>query len=182
MRARTYLPALLLALTPLLGHSELEKSELDIKKISRSVAYTLPIYHLNQLPLDAHISTNAFNIFINSLDPSHTYFLQTDIDEFEKESDVLYKQLRKGDISFAHNVFNVLLERIENRMTFIEEQLKIGFDTDKDELFLWDRKDLLTLESVGWLAHRDMTKERANRGESGVSRSRLVSTFSFQRV
>jgi carboxyl-terminal processing protease len=141
MRVRTTLLTLLLALTPLLGHGELEKSELDIKRISRSVAYTLPLYHLNQLPLDAHISTNAFNLFINSLDPSHTYFLQTDIDEFRKESEDLYKQLRKGDISFAHNVFNVLLERIENRMTFTEEQLKKGFDTSKDEQFLWDRKD-----------------------------------------
>ncbi len=126
MRARTTLLALTLALIPLLGRGELEKSELDIKRISRSVAYTLPLYHLNQLPMDAHISTNAFNLFINSLDPSHTYFLQTDIDEFQKESDVLYKQLRKGDISFAHNVFNVLLERIVNRMTFAEEQLKTG--------------------------------------------------------
>lgn len=141
MRARTTLLALTLALIPLLGRGELEKSELDIKRISRSVAYTLPLYHLNQLPMDAHISTNAFNLFINSLDPSHTYFLQTDIDEFQKESDVLYKQLRKGDISFAHNVFNVLLERIVNRMTFAEEQLKTGFDTQKDEQFLWDRKD-----------------------------------------
>ena len=141
MRVRITLLTLLLALTPLLGRCELEKSELDIKRISRSVAYSLPLYHLNELPLDAHISTNAFNLFISSLDPSHTYFLQTDIDEFQKESAVLYKQLRKGDISFAHNVFNVLLERIDNRMTFIEEQLKNGFDTSKDEQFLWDRKD-----------------------------------------
>ena len=141
MRARTNLLVLLLALTPLLGHSELEKSELNIKRISRSVAYSLPLYHLNQLPLDAHISTNAVNLFINSLDPAHSYFLQTDIDEFRKESAVLYKQLRKGDISFAHDVFNILLERIANRMAFTEEQLKNGFDTSTDEQFLWDRKD-----------------------------------------
>ena len=110
MRVRITLLTLLLALTPLLGRCELEKSELDIKRISRSVAYSLPLYHLNELPLDAHISTNAFNLFISSLDPSHTYFLQTDIDEFQTESNILYKQLRKGDISFAHDVFNVLLD------------------------------------------------------------------------
>jgi len=119
----------------------LPKSELDVKRISRAVAYTLPLYHLNQLPLDAHISTNAFNLFIDSLDPTHSYFLQTDIDEFQKESADLYKQLRKGDISFARDVFNILLQRIANRMTFIEKQLKVGFDTGKDEQFLWDRKD-----------------------------------------
>ena len=119
----------------------ISKSELDIKRISRAVAYTLPLYHLNQMPLDAHVSTNAFNLFIDSLDPAHSYFLQADIDEFRKESKNLYKQLRRGDISFAHRVFNVLLERIANRMAFAEEQLKAGFDTGKDEQFLWDRKD-----------------------------------------
>jgi carboxyl-terminal processing protease len=80
-------------------------------------------------------------LFIDSLDPAHSYFLQTDIDEFQKESDDLYKQLRKGDISFAHDVFSILLERMANRMTFTEEQLKTGFDIDTDEQFLWDRKD-----------------------------------------
>jgi len=119
----------------------LPESDLDTKRISRAVAYTLPLYHLNQLPLDAHISTNAFNLFIDSLDPTHSYFLQSDIDEFQKEAPDLYKQLRKGDISFAHEVFNILLQRIDNRMTFTEKQLKTGFDTGKDEEFLWDRKD-----------------------------------------
>ena len=95
MRARSTLLALTLVLTPLLGHCELEKTELDTKRISRAVAYTLPLYHLNQMPLDARVSTNAFNLFIDSLDPAHSYFLQSDIDEFRKESRDLYKRLRK---------------------------------------------------------------------------------------
>ncbi|HSR88557.1 MAG TPA: S41 family peptidase, partial [Pontiella sp.] len=141
MRPRTTLLALTLMLTPLLGQCELEKSELDTKRISRAVAYTLPLYHLNQMPLDARVSADAFNLFIDSLDPAHSYFLQSDIDNFRKESGDLYKRLKKGDISFAHEVFSVLLERIENRTVFAEKQLEIGFDTDKDEQFLWDRKN-----------------------------------------
>ena len=48
----------------------LPESNLDVKRISRAVAYSLPLYHLNQLPMDAHIATNAFNQFIDSLDPA----------------------------------------------------------------------------------------------------------------
>ena len=141
MRAgKTLLAAALLAL-PLLGRCELEKSELDVKKISRSVAYSLPVFHLNELPLDTNISTNAFNLFINSLDPAHSYFLQSDIDGFQKEAKTLHKHLRKGDISFAHEVFNILMERIHNRIGFVEAQLEKGFDVETDETFLWDRKD-----------------------------------------
>jgi len=141
MRARKTLLAITLLALPLLGSCELEKSELDVKKISRSVAYSLPVFHLNELPLDTNISTNAFNLFINSLDPAHSYFLQSDIDEFQKEAKTLHKRLRKGDISFALEVFDILMERIDNRMEFTEVQLEKGFDVEVDETFLWDRKD-----------------------------------------
>ncbi len=119
----------------------LADSDLDIKKISRSVAYSLPLYHLNQLPLDENISTNAYDLFINSLDPARSYFLQSDIDAFSKDSKDLSKQLRSGSIEFAQNVFNVLLERVENRNTFIGELLEEGFDTTIEENFRWDRKE-----------------------------------------
>ncbi|MEA2068754.1 MAG: carboxy terminal-processing peptidase [Verrucomicrobiota bacterium] len=141
MRTRTTLLAISLLALPMLGSCELSKSELDVKKISRSVAYSLPVFHLNQLPMDTHISTNAFNLFIGLLDPAHSYFLQSDIDGFKEDSKTLHKRLRKGDIGFARNVFDILMERIDNRMAFAEEQLAKGFDLEKDEVFLWDRKE-----------------------------------------
>jgi carboxyl-terminal processing protease len=140
MRARTILLAVSLLALPMLGCGELEKSDLDVKKISRSVAYSLPVFHLNELPMDTNISTNAFNLFIDSLDPAHSYFLQSDIDGFAVEAKDLHKRLRKGDIAFAHEVFNVLMERIQNRMEFTETVLAKGFDVEKKEQFLWDRK------------------------------------------
>lgn len=141
MSVRITLLSLTLLGLPMIGSAELGKSDLDIKKISRSVAYSLPVFHLNQLPLDAHISTNAFNLFISSLDPARSYFLQSDIDSFQEESKLLHKRLRKGDTSFATTAYNVLMERIGNRIDFTEKQLEIGFNTETDETFLWDRKD-----------------------------------------
>ena len=141
MRARLSLLTLPLLMLPALGTCELAKSDLDVKKISRTVAYSLPVFHLNQLPLDADISTNAFNLFIDSLDPAHCYFLQSDIDGFKKDAPNLHKMLRKGDISFAVGVFETLMQRIDNRIEFVDKQLEKGFDTSKDETLLWDRED-----------------------------------------
>ncbi len=141
MRVRTILVTMALIGLPLFGNGELEKSDLDVKKIVRTVAYSLPVFHLNQLPLDTHISTNAFHQFIDSLDPSHSYYLQSDIDSFKPEAKTLYKSLRKGDITFAKNAYNILMERIENRMAYTENLLNEGFDTSKEETFLWDRED-----------------------------------------
>ncbi|MDH3981984.1 MAG: carboxy terminal-processing peptidase [Kiritimatiellaceae bacterium] len=141
MRVRIKITALLLLALPMIGTGELGKSELDVKKISRTVAYSLPVFHLNQLPMDTHISTNAFNLFIDSLDPAHCYYLQSDIDSFEEESKELHKRLRKGDISFAKNAYKILMERLNNRIAYAEEQLEKGFDVEMEEEFLWDRKD-----------------------------------------
>ena len=120
---------------------ELEKSDLDIKKISRTVAYSLPVFHLNQLPFDSTISKNAFNLFIKSLDPARSYFLQSDIDSFQKDAGHLHKRLRKGDIEFARTTYDVLMERIADRMEFAEAQLEKGFDVEIPENFVWDRKN-----------------------------------------
>lgn len=141
MKQRSFLLLALLAAIPMLGSCEIEKTDLDIKKITRSVAYSLPVFHLNQLPLDENISTNAFNLFIDSLDPSRSYFLQSDIDAFSKEAPKLAKRLRKGDIEFATHVFEILLERIADRTDFTQELLEKGFDTSIDETFRWDRKE-----------------------------------------
>ena len=117
-------------------------STLDVNRISRTVAYTLPVFHLNQLPLDAYISTNAFKQYLETLDPGKSYFLQSDIDEFNQQAFQLHKQLRKGDIHFATNAYTILLERMEDRLDFTEALLEKGFDTSIDETFTWDRSEI----------------------------------------
>ncbi|MBN2704630.1 MAG: carboxy terminal-processing peptidase [Pontiellaceae bacterium] len=141
MRIKPLLLTLSLLTLPMLGSCDAADDGLDTQRITRSVAYSLPLLHLNQLPLDQNISTDAFSLFINSLDSSHCYFLQSDIDAFKKEVPGLAAQLRRGDIAFAQKVFDVLKKRIENRMAFIENQLEKGFDTRIEETFLWDREE-----------------------------------------
>ena len=142
MKQRPFLLIALLVAVPMLGSCDIGKSDLNIKRISRSVAYSLPIYHLNELSFDENIATNAFNLFIDSLDPSRSYYLQSDVDAFTQESPELAKRLRKGDIGFATRAFDILMERIENRMAFTEELLEKGFDTSTDETFQWDRQEV----------------------------------------
>ena len=128
-------------LLPLLLIGAVEKSDLNTKKISRTVAYYLPIFHLNQLSMDDYVSTNAFHLFIQTLDPSRSYFLQSDIDLFEEGALILDNSLKKGDIHFANHVFDTLLQRMSNRVDYVEVLLEKGFDTSLEESFLLERKD-----------------------------------------
>lgn len=169
MKHRPFLLTALFVAVPLIGSCNVEKSDLDIKKISRSVAYSLPVFHLNQLPLDESVATNAFNLFIDSLDSSHSYYLQSDIDAFAEESAGLANRLRKGDISFATRVYDILLERIENRMAFTEELLEKGFDTSVKETFLWDRKE------AGWAKNEAEWNELWRKRVKNEYIARLVS-------
>ena len=116
-------------------------TDLDINRISRTVAYTLPVFHLNQLPFDTYISTNALEQYLEILDPGKSYFLESDINKFNSEANQLHKKLRKGDIHFATNAYAILMERMQNRLNYIEELLNSGFDTDIDEVFTWDRSE-----------------------------------------
>lgn len=121
--------------------AENEKSNIDVPRISRKVAYTLPALHLNRLPLDEHISTNAFMTFLDMIDPSHCYFLQEDIKTLKSDFPDLHINIRKGDISFAKQAYEILIDRMNNRLDYTEKILTNGFDTSIDENFVWDRSD-----------------------------------------
>lgn len=116
-------------------------NNIDSKKIARTVAYTLPVYHLNRLPLNEFISTNAFNLFLDTLDPSKSFFLKSDIDELSIKYPSLHRDLRKGDITFSKDAYDILIKRIKNRNEYIELLLENEFDTQIDEDYLWDRED-----------------------------------------
>jgi len=124
-------------------------NNIDSKKIARTVAYTLPVYHLNRLPLNEFISTNAFNLFLDTLDPSKSFFLKSDIDELSIKYPSLHRDLRKGDISFSKDAYDILIKRIKNRNEYIELLLENEFDTQIDEDYLWDRED------ASWAENKD---------------------------
>ena len=130
-----------------LSISEIEKSDIDTSKISRKVAYTLPALHLNRLPLDEYISTNAFINFLDTLDPSHCYFLEEDINKLKDHFPELHYNIRKGDTSFATQAYEILTNRMNDRLIYTEKLIDNGFNTSIDEDFLWDRSDLLWPEN-----------------------------------
>ena len=118
-----------------------DENKVDSKKITRTVAYTLPVYHLNRLPLNEFISTNAFNMFLDTLDPSKSYFLKEDIDTLSSSYPSLHRDLRKGDISFSKEAYEILMKRMKDRYDYTKSLLENEFNTNVDESYLWDRKE-----------------------------------------
>lgn len=103
------------------------------KNIAKRVAKTLPARHLLREPMDDKMSQRAWTNYLSSLDYTRVYFTQKDIALFRTEEKLLDNMLQSGDISFAYDVFNLFMERLENRCQYVEKVLATGFDLDKKE-------------------------------------------------
>ncbi|MCO5044419.1 MAG: carboxy terminal-processing peptidase [Kiritimatiellae bacterium] len=113
----------------------------DHVRAAKLLALNLPLRHLSRAPLSDAIATNAFSIFLDSLDFEHVYFLQSDIEDLKPAAPQLDDQLRAGDLSFAFRVYDLFKQRVENRVAYVKELLDKGFDVTKDESYNWKRKD-----------------------------------------
>jgi carboxyl-terminal processing protease len=110
-------------------------------KAGMILAEGLPKLHLTHAAFDEKIATNALSLYLNMLDFDHTFFLASDIAEFQQHGPQLAQELHAGDVRIGVEIYNRFMERMTNRLAYVGVLLKHGFDTSKKEVFLWKRKD-----------------------------------------
>lgn len=110
------------------------------RQIALTVASLLRKDHLSKHPIDDEISQRGLKAFLKMLDPMKLYFVQADVDEFMKHQNDLDDWFRRGDISFAYQVFQVFLKRINERVALVDQLLAMKHDFTVDEEMLIDRK------------------------------------------
>ena len=113
--------------------------------IAASFAEALQQGHYSHKKLDDTLSSQWFDAYINRLDYGRIYFLKSDIDEFASWRTKLDDSLRDGspDLTFAFQVFNRLVKRIDERVAFTHRVLTketISFDNPDARVDL-DRHD-----------------------------------------
>lgn len=111
------------------------------RQITLAVRSYLEREHFLRRPIDDEIAHRWFDIFIESLDPMKVYFLQSDIDSFRQKRDLLDDLVKRGDVSFAYEVFNRFLQRVDSRLPLIDRLLKTPLDFTKPETIVTDRED-----------------------------------------
>lgn len=93
--------------------------------ITRITALLLEGQHYLQHPLDNTYASKFLDRYLEVLDNLHMHFLQSDVEEFDvyrKTLDELTE--RQGDIKPALRMFSRFLERIEQRVDYVDELLK----------------------------------------------------------
>ncbi len=90
--------------------------------------------HYVDTELDNDLSAKIYDAYLDNLDPSKSYFLRSDIDEFEPYRFKLDNALRSGNLAPAFEIFNRYHERVTNRMEKVIHQLEAEFDAFDFEL------------------------------------------------
>lgn len=113
------------------------------KVTTRQVAALLDRSHYLNQPLDSKTGSEILSMYIDSLDPNHTLFLQSDVDEFKKKyADDFGARLKRGDLSAGVDVFERYRKRSNEYFAMASKMLKTKIDlTGKDTIVL-DREKL----------------------------------------
>ncbi len=87
--------------------------------------------------LDKILSTQIFDRYITLLDPSRHLFTQKDMDQLNAFRYRFEKDLKKGNLSFAYDIYNLYYLRATQRLEYIQHAIKT-----------WKKLDLHTQDSL----------------------------------
>ncbi len=119
---------------------ELKEPDPKERYVTRAVTFLLGREHLSKRELNDEVSQRSFDSFMKTLDPMKLYFNQSDVDEFSAKRNQLDDLAREGDITFAFDVFNRFLKRVDERVAMIDQLLAGEFDYSLKEEMITDGK------------------------------------------
>ena len=110
-------------------------------KAARLAAELLSRFHYKPTPLDDALSSRMFDQYLKALDAEKLYFLQADIDRLGAERTRLDDAILTEDLRAPFEIFNLYECRATERLVYARSLLRAGFDFQRDETLLINRKD-----------------------------------------
>ncbi|HAV88537.1 carboxy terminal-processing peptidase [Stutzerimonas balearica] len=110
---------------------------------SLNIVELLKRHHYNKPPLNDARSEKIFDSYIEMLDPSRSYFLASDLNEFRQWRDRFDDLLKSGNLEPGFTIYKRHLERLQSRLDYALSLLDKGvdsFDFTQDESLLVDRE------------------------------------------
>ena len=109
---------------------------------TKLVAGMITRYHISQKTINDEVSEQLLDRFIEQLDPQKLYFLQADIDEFNKQKTKLDDQILEGDVKFAYDVYDRYDAVMKERMKLAHRLIDAEHDFTRDEAMVTDADQL----------------------------------------
>jgi carboxyl-terminal processing protease len=109
-------------------------------KVARLVSSMFERSHYRQAPVNDPVSSLVLDRYLESIDGSRSYFLASDIQEFEKYRYELDDAITTGKLEPAFAIFNRFQQRNRERMAYALQLLDTEPDFKLDETFEFDRE------------------------------------------
>jgi carboxyl-terminal processing protease len=110
------------------------------RRVSKLVSNVIERSHYRQSPINDPVSALVLDRFIEQLDGSRSYFLASDIAEFERFRYQLDDAVVAGQLEPVFTIFNRFQLRNKERVAYALEQLKTEPDFTVEESFEFDRE------------------------------------------
>ena len=118
------------------------------------ITYVLSKGHYEPKDINDDFSVNVFEDFIDVIDPTKRYFLESDIKEFEQQKFQIDDQIKNTDITFFNSVYNRLVQRMSEAEVIYGEVLEQPFDyTIKETIDI-------SYDEMSFAGSREELKER----------------------
>lgn len=114
---------------------------MDQRFASNIATRFLTNYHYKPARLDDELSSQIFDSYLKLLDPNRIYFLQADVDSFERYRFLMDDSLRHSDLLSAYEIFNLYTDRVLERVEYSRERAQQPFDFTVDEEYRYNRED-----------------------------------------
>lgn len=110
-------------------------------------ARMLEQFHYSKQPFDRSVSVKFLDRYLEALDPQHMHFLQSDVSQFEiyrtNLGDMTINGRGVADTRPATEIFNRFMDRLEQRVAYVDELLKSEkFQFDTEERITINRHEL----------------------------------------
>jgi carboxyl-terminal processing protease len=108
-------------------------SEKD-KVLIELLVFVLKQAHYSAVEVNDDFSKAMFSTYIDNIDPSKRYFLESDINEFSKYKLALDDLMLSSDLSFFDLTYNRLMQRIKESESIYKDILSKPIDFNVDEV------------------------------------------------
>ena len=122
--------------------SQLNEPPAITKSVVRTVRMLVEQAHILHPKFNDEVSAHGFEIFLKNIDPMKSYFLASDIEEFKPYEMKLDDLLKANNIQFAYSAYKRYLERLEQVMPIIHQQIDTQHDFKVAETIAADAKEI----------------------------------------
>jgi carboxyl-terminal processing protease len=123
------------------------KPDMQQSVVAKSLVELIENFHYQKVVIDDAFSSVVFDEYLKALDGGRSYFLQSDIADFEKFRLTMDDDVRSGDLSVPFYIFNVYQKRYNDRVNFALKEIEKKFSFTSNDTYTYDREKLPWLKS-----------------------------------